>query len=318
MLNSWPLVSRENVISRVPADGPRTGATHPPTMHDVAALAGVALATVSRVVNGKPGVSPAMQARVEAAIERLDYRRNVNASSLRRLDRKTATIGLVLEDVANPFMSALHRAVEDLRARAQRARLRRQLRRGQPPRAGADQRAARAAGRRHHRRPGRHRPELSAARRSAWGRRWSSSTGAPASSTPTASPPTTSAALGPRLPIWARSAIAGSPTSARRSRSGPRATGFRDTPTRCSRSVRAPHPHTPTRPGHHGAGRAGGHRDASRPRPADRDLLRPELLHDRHDQGAPVARAAARGRAVGFDDFALADLLDPADHRGRP
>ena len=82
-------------------------------MHDVAALAGVALATVSRVVNGKPGVSRATQARVQAAIERLDYRRNVNASSLRRLDRKTATIGLVLEDVANPFMAALHRAVED-------------------------------------------------------------------------------------------------------------------------------------------------------------------------------------------------------------
>ena len=82
-------------------------------MNDVAALAGVALATVSRVVNAKPGVSATMQARVEAAIERLDYRRNVNASSLRRLDRKTATIGLVLEDVANPFMSALHRAVED-------------------------------------------------------------------------------------------------------------------------------------------------------------------------------------------------------------
>jgi LacI family transcriptional regulator len=82
-------------------------------MHDVAALAGVALATVSRVVNGKPGVRVTTQARVQAAIERLDYRRNVNASSLRRLDRKTATIGLVLEDVANPFMSALHRAVED-------------------------------------------------------------------------------------------------------------------------------------------------------------------------------------------------------------
>jgi LacI family transcriptional regulator len=82
-------------------------------MRDVAALAGVALATVSRVVNGKQGVSPEIRARVEAAIERLDYRRNVNASSLRRLDRKTATIGLVLEDVANPFMSALHRAVED-------------------------------------------------------------------------------------------------------------------------------------------------------------------------------------------------------------
>src|SRR5215510_16324758 len=84
-----------------------------PTMLDVAALAGVGLATVSRVVNGKPGVSPEAAARVQAAIQRLDYRRDVHASSLRRSDRRTATIGLVLEDVANPFMSALHRAVED-------------------------------------------------------------------------------------------------------------------------------------------------------------------------------------------------------------
>src|SRR5438034_2020423 len=87
-------------------------------MLDVAALAGVGLATVSRVVNGKRGVSPATAARVLAAIERLDYRHDVNASILRRADRKTATIGLVLEDASNPFMSALHRAVEDcVRAR---------------------------------------------------------------------------------------------------------------------------------------------------------------------------------------------------------
>jgi LacI family transcriptional regulator, galactose operon repressor len=82
-------------------------------MIDVAALAGVGLATVSRVVNRKPGVSPAARDRVLAAMEQLDYRHNAYASSLRRLDRKTATIGLVLEDVANPWMSALHRAVED-------------------------------------------------------------------------------------------------------------------------------------------------------------------------------------------------------------
>jgi LacI family transcriptional regulator, galactose operon repressor len=82
-------------------------------MNDVAALAGVGLTTVSRVVNGKPGVRQATSARVRAAIEQLDYRHDVQASSLRRSDRKTATIGLVLEDVANPFMSALHRAVED-------------------------------------------------------------------------------------------------------------------------------------------------------------------------------------------------------------
>jgi LacI family transcriptional regulator, galactose operon repressor len=82
-------------------------------MRDVAALAGVGLKTVSRVVNGEANVSDETRARVEAAIDRLDYRRDINASLLRRLGRKTATIGLVLEDVSNPFSSALHRAIED-------------------------------------------------------------------------------------------------------------------------------------------------------------------------------------------------------------
>jgi LacI family transcriptional regulator len=82
-------------------------------MVDVAALAGVALKTVSRVVNSEPGVSPELEARVKRAIEQLNYRRDANAATLRRLGRKTQTIGLVLEDVANPFSSALHRAVED-------------------------------------------------------------------------------------------------------------------------------------------------------------------------------------------------------------
>ncbi len=85
----------------------------PATMRDVAALAGVGLKTVSRVVNGESNVSDQTRARVQAAIERLDYRRDINASHLRRLGRKTATIGLVLEDVSNPFSSALHRAIED-------------------------------------------------------------------------------------------------------------------------------------------------------------------------------------------------------------
>jgi LacI family transcriptional regulator, galactose operon repressor len=83
------------------------------TMRDVAALAGVGLKTVSRVVNGESNVSDVTRARVEAAIEQLDYRRDINASLLRRLGRKTATIGLVLEDVSNPFSSALHRVIED-------------------------------------------------------------------------------------------------------------------------------------------------------------------------------------------------------------
>ncbi|TMG70915.1 MAG: LacI family transcriptional regulator [Chloroflexi bacterium] len=83
-------------------------------MRDVAALAKVSIKTVSRVVNGEPGVSPALARRVLAASERLDYRHNMTASSLRRSDGRSATIGVVLEDVANPFASALHRSIEDV------------------------------------------------------------------------------------------------------------------------------------------------------------------------------------------------------------
>jgi LacI family transcriptional regulator len=82
-------------------------------MVDVAALAGVGLKTVSRVVNAERGVSPELEARVRRAIDQLSYRRDVNAATLRRLGRKTQTVGLVLEDVSNPFSSALHRGVED-------------------------------------------------------------------------------------------------------------------------------------------------------------------------------------------------------------
>ncbi|MFB4277151.1 MULTISPECIES: LacI family DNA-binding transcriptional regulator [unclassified Nonomuraea] len=81
-----------------------------PTMKDVASAAGVALKTVSRVVNGEPGVHPATAERVRTAIDRLGYSRNESARVLRR--GTTATIGLVIEDVADPFYSGLSRAVE--------------------------------------------------------------------------------------------------------------------------------------------------------------------------------------------------------------
>ncbi len=82
-------------------------------MREVAALAGVSIKTVSRVVRGEAGVSPELAARVTDAAAMLDYRHNLAASTLRGHDQKTAAIGLVLMDVANPFASALHRAVED-------------------------------------------------------------------------------------------------------------------------------------------------------------------------------------------------------------
>lgn len=84
-----------------------------PTMRDVAALAGVGLMTVSRVVNGEPGVSPELEARVRQAVEKLDYRHNVTARQLRLTGQPSALIGVVLENVANPFVAALQRAVED-------------------------------------------------------------------------------------------------------------------------------------------------------------------------------------------------------------
>ncbi len=83
-----------------------------PTMKDVAARAGVGLKTVSRVVNGEPGVTAETESRVRAAIEALGFRRNDSARVLRK--GRTASIGLVLEDLADPFYSPLSRAVEDV------------------------------------------------------------------------------------------------------------------------------------------------------------------------------------------------------------
>lgn len=85
-----------------------------PTMKDVASRAGVSLKTVSRVVNHEVGVSPELVAKVEAAAAELDYRPDLTASNLRRSDRRTATIGLMIEDVANEFSSAVHAGVEDV------------------------------------------------------------------------------------------------------------------------------------------------------------------------------------------------------------
>jgi LacI family transcriptional regulator len=83
-----------------------------PTMSDVAAEAGVSLKTVSRVVNSEQGVSPPTALRVQAAIERLGFRRNDSARALRR-GQRFRMLGLVIEDLGNPFYSAIARGVEE-------------------------------------------------------------------------------------------------------------------------------------------------------------------------------------------------------------
>ena len=81
-------------------------------MKEVATLAGVSLATVSRVVNGDGKVRPDLVERVREAVALLGYRRDLTATNLRRADRASASVGLVFDDVANPFHAALLRGVE--------------------------------------------------------------------------------------------------------------------------------------------------------------------------------------------------------------
>jgi LacI family transcriptional regulator len=83
-----------------------------PTMKDVAAHAGVGLKTVSRVVNNEPGVAAEMANRVRSSIAELGFRRNDGARLLRQ--GHTSSIGLVMEDIGDPFYSALSRAAEDV------------------------------------------------------------------------------------------------------------------------------------------------------------------------------------------------------------
>jgi LacI family transcriptional regulator len=82
-------------------------------MVDVARVAEVSLKTVSRVINSEAGVSPSTVERVHAAAAELHYARNDLAASLRQ-GKRSNTLGLVIEDVANPFYSAIAKAVEDV------------------------------------------------------------------------------------------------------------------------------------------------------------------------------------------------------------
>jgi LacI family repressor for deo operon, udp, cdd, tsx, nupC, and nupG len=80
-------------------------------MKDVARLAGVSVATVSRVLNGFHGVNEGTQHRVMMAIEKLGYIPNYNASSLRTL--KTKVMLVVVPDLSNTFFTEIIRGIEE-------------------------------------------------------------------------------------------------------------------------------------------------------------------------------------------------------------
>ena len=83
-----------------------------PTMKDVAREAGVAIGTVSKVVNGLP-VGEAYRVRVERAIKKLNYRVNIYARGLR--NERTRTIQVIIPNLTNPFFAELvHHIIKEL------------------------------------------------------------------------------------------------------------------------------------------------------------------------------------------------------------
>lgn len=71
-----------------------------PTIRDVAAHAGVSIATVSKYVNGQQSFSRAVEAKLKAAIDTLGYRQNHAARSM--ATGRTAAVGLAVMDIRNP------------------------------------------------------------------------------------------------------------------------------------------------------------------------------------------------------------------------
>jgi DNA-binding LacI/PurR family transcriptional regulator len=80
------------------------------TMAEIAESLQVSVQTVSAVVNGKAGISPATQARVREAIARFDYQPNAQARALR--GHPTKTIGVIIPSITNPYFAEFVKGVE--------------------------------------------------------------------------------------------------------------------------------------------------------------------------------------------------------------
>lgn len=86
----------------------------PPSIKDIAKRAEVSITTVSFILNGKAEkmrISKEVIKRVEEIIQELGFKPNQVARSLRT--GNTKTIGLIVEDISNPFFSAIARLIED-------------------------------------------------------------------------------------------------------------------------------------------------------------------------------------------------------------
>jgi DNA-binding LacI/PurR family transcriptional regulator len=83
-----------------------------PTIHDIAAQAGVSPATVSRVLNNNPSVQPEIQQRVRSIADKLHYAKP--RSPGQKGQKKSTIIGLIIPDVLNPFFPLLIKGIENI------------------------------------------------------------------------------------------------------------------------------------------------------------------------------------------------------------
>lgn len=82
------------------------------TVYDVAQACGLSIASVSRALNGQPGVSPATAERIIRIADHLGYQRNEVARSL--VAKSTQTIALLVPDITNPFFPELVKGVQSV------------------------------------------------------------------------------------------------------------------------------------------------------------------------------------------------------------
>lgn len=86
------------------------------TIKTVAADAGVSVAAVSKVLRDAYGVSDALRAKVQASMEKLNYRPHAGARAMRG---RTYTLGILLPDMRNPFFADILAGVNDALERTQ-------------------------------------------------------------------------------------------------------------------------------------------------------------------------------------------------------
>ena len=81
-------------------------------MRDIAKIAGVSSATVSRVINGSNRVRPATADRVRRVIDELKFFPNTHAITLKY--GRSSTYGLIIPDITNPFFSEFIKCFEKI------------------------------------------------------------------------------------------------------------------------------------------------------------------------------------------------------------